>query len=272
MELDEYDRLRELEDEHWRFRGVRALLREAIFRFAPARVPLRLLDAGCGSGGSTAALSDLGLAVGVDAHPRALHWCRTRGLGALARADVQSLPFADASFDVVVSVDVLYHRAVRADSAALAELARVCRPQGVVLLLLASYEWMRSAHDVVVHTARRYTRGRVHELARGAGLVPERISYWNTTLFPAAALYRLLWRGEEKADSDLGRPSAGLNALLSVLLATEARLALRVPLPFGLSVFAVLRRPDPAALSASRLRTRFRRPGRPRTLPGSGRR
>ena len=244
MELAEYDRLRALEDGHWRFRGVRALLREAIGRFAPARAPLRVLDAGCGTGGTAAALSDLGLVVGVDAHPRALHGCRARGLGALARADVQSLPFAEAVFDVVVSVDVLYHRAVRDDAAALAELARVCRPRGVVLLLLASYEWMRSAHDVVVHTERRYTRRRVREFARRAGLVPERITYWSTTLFPAAAAYRLLWRGEENADSDLGRPSSVLNALLSALLAAEATLALRVPLPFGLSVFAVLRRPD----------------------------
>ena len=247
MEVEEYDRLHALEDEHWRFRGVRALLRKAILRFAPARAPLRLLDAGCGTGGSAAALSDRGLVVGIDAHPRALHWCRARDLDALARADVQRLPFAAAAFDVVFSVDVLYHRAVDADAAALVELARVCRPGGVVLLLLPSYEWMRSAHDVVVHTERRYTRRRVRELALHAGLVPERISYWSTALFPAAALYRLLWRGEEKADSDLARPSSGLNALLSALLAAEAALALRVPLPFGLSVFAVLRRPDPGA-------------------------
>jgi SAM-dependent methyltransferase len=252
VEQGEYDRLRALEDEHWRFRGARALLRKAIRRFAPARAPLRLLDAGCGSGGSAAALCDLGLVVGIDAHPRALHWCRTRGLGALARADVQSLPFAAEVFDVVVSVDVLYHRGVCDDAAALAELARVCRPGGVVLLLLASYEWMRSAHDVAVHTARRYTGRRVHELARRAGLVTERITYWNTTLFPAAAVYRLLWRGEEKADSDLGRPPFASNALLSALLGAEASLALRVPLPFGLSVFAVLRRPDPGAAARAR--------------------
>jgi SAM-dependent methyltransferase len=245
VEAEEYDRLRAFEDGHWRFLGVRALIGEAIRRFAPARERLRILDAGCGSGGNAAALSALGPVVGIDVHPRGLHWCRERGLGALACADVQSLPFAAATFDVVVSIDVLSHRAVRDDAAALAELGRACRPGGLVLLLLASYEWIRSAHDVVVYTKRRYTRRRVRELARRAGLVPERISYWITTLFPAAALYRLLWRGEHKADSDLAPPSSPLNALLTALLVAEARLALRVPLPFGLSVFAVLRRPDP---------------------------
>ena len=243
MEPAEYDRLRALEDAHWRFRGVRALLAEAIRLHAPAASPLRILDAGCGTGANVAALSGLGRAVGVDLHPRALRACRDRGLRAVARADVQRLPFAAASFDVVVSVDVLYHRAVCDDAAALAELARACRPGGVVLLLLASYEWMRSAHDAAVHTERRYTRPRVRELAGRAGLVPERISYWTTALFPAAALHRLLRRRSREAGSDLASPSPALNALLTALLSAEARLALRVPLPFGLSVFAVLRRP-----------------------------
>lgn len=244
MEDEEYDRLRALEDGHWRFLGVRALIGEAIRRFAPGRERLRILDAGCGSGGNAAALSALGPVVGIDVHPRGLHWCRERGLGALARADLQSLPFAAATFDVVVSIDVLTHRAVRDDAAALAELARACRPGGLVLVLVASYEWIRSAHDVVVYTERRYTRRRLREIARRAGLVPERITYWTTALFPAAALYRLLWRGERKADSDVVRAPAPVNALLTSLLVAEARLALRVPLPFGLSVFAVLRRPD----------------------------
>jgi len=244
VEPEEYDRLRALEDGHWRFRALRGLLRAALARFAPARAPFRLLDAGCGTGGTAAALADLGRVVGVDLHLRALHACRARGLGALARADVASLPFAEALFDAVLSVDVLYHRAVEEDAAALAELARVCRPGGVVLLLLASYEWMHSAHDVAVHTGRRYTRRRVRALARRAGLVPERVSYWCTALFPAAAALRLLRRREAGWESDLHPSPSALGALLSGLLAAESWLALRVPLPFGLSVFAVLRRPE----------------------------
>lgn len=243
MEIAEYDRLRALEDGHWRFRALRGLLRAAIVRFAPAGAALRLLDAGCGSGASAAALADLGLVVGVDVHPRALAGGRARGLRALARADVQRLPFAEGAFDVVLCVDVLYHRSVRDDAAALSELARVCRPGGVVLLLLASYEWMRSAHDAAVHTERRYTRRRVRALARRAGLAPERISYWGAVLLPLAVADRLLWRRQRQAGSDLDRSAAAAGRLLAGILAVESRLALRLALPFGLSVFAALRRP-----------------------------
>jgi SAM-dependent methyltransferase len=251
VEVEEYDRLWQLEDGHWRFLGLRALLDGAIRRFAPGRTPLRILDAGCGAGGNAAALAALGPVVAIDMHPRGLHWCRERGLVALARADVQRLPFAAATFDVVVSIDVLTHRAVRDDAAALAELGRACRPGGVVVVLLAAYEWIRSAHDVVVHAERRYTRRRLREIAQRAGLVPELVSYWTTALFPAAVLYRLLWRGEHKADSDLAKVPPVANSLLKALLVAESRLALRVPLPFGLSVFAVLRRPDPGSRTAA---------------------
>lgn len=246
MEPEEYDRLFALEDEHWRFRALRRLLGSALRRHAPRPARgerLRLLDAGCGTGANARALGELGRVTAIDLHPRALGLAARRGLSALARASVSALPFRDGAFDVVVSVDVLYHRAVSDDAAALAELARVCRPGGVVLLWLAAYEWMRSAHDVVVHTERRYTRRSVEALARRAGLEVVRAGYANALLFPAAALHRWWTRGAPAPRSDVQSAPAWLNAGLAHLLGAEHALALRLPLPFGLSVFAVLRRP-----------------------------
>jgi SAM-dependent methyltransferase len=245
VELEEYDRLYALELDHWRFRALRRLLASALRLHPPrpAGAELRILDAGCGTGGTPLALARLGRVTAVDLHPRALELAAQRGLRRLARASVEALPFADASFDAVVSVDVLYHRAVADDAAALGELARVCRPGGVVVLWLPGYEALRSSHDAQVHTARRYTRAVVRALAARAGLVPERITGVGALLAPLAFARARLEGGAARAQSLVEPTPRPLNALLAALLGAEGEIGLRAPLPFGLSLLAVLRKP-----------------------------
>lgn len=235
MEAAEYARLFELERRHFWYVGLHALLCGALSRCGGAR----LLDAGCGTGGLLLARPG---ATGVDRSPLALEFCARRGLSRLACADVARLPFADGRFDVVVSADVLYHRGVVDDGAALAELARVTRPGGAVILNLPAGRALRGAHDDFVHGARRYDRADVAALAARAGLRVERLTSWNCALLPAAWIVRRLSRGGPPR-SDVSLPPAPLNALLAAWLRAEAWLALRTGLPFGLSVFAVLRRP-----------------------------
>jgi SAM-dependent methyltransferase len=247
MELEEYDRLYALEDEHWRFTALRAVLRRVLERSArpgAGRARPRVLDAGCGCGGTTRSLGAAADVTGVDWHPRALAWAARRDLRALVRAGVEALPFADGVFDAVVSVDVLYHRAVRDDAAALAELARVCRAGGCVVLWLPAYEWLRGAHDTAVHTERRYTRGRLRALARAAGLVPEHLGYAHALALPAVAARRAFQPVAPEPHSDLARTPPWIARTLDALLRVEGALALRVPLPFGVSLLAVLRKPD----------------------------
>ena len=245
MDVEEYDRIYELELDHWRYRAIRRTLLSVLRRHVrrTGTTPRRILDAGCGPGGTTQALATLAPTIGVDVHPRALALARRRSAVPLVRASVSRLPFADASFDAVVSVDVLYHREVEDDAEALAEFARVCRPGGAVLLWLPAYDWMRSSHDAVVHTARRYSRRRLRELADGAGLSVEFVTYLHAPILLAALLRMGLerLRGARRRSS-LGAPPRLLNLTLACVLAVETRLALRAPLPFGLSLLALLRR------------------------------
>lgn len=96
----------------------------------------RILDAGCGSGPLSAALSAKGaIMTGVDASPAMLELARQR-LGATADLHVadlgRPLPFADDSFDDVVSSLVLHY--LEDWSAPLAELRRVLKPGGRLIL------------------------------------------------------------------------------------------------------------------------------------------
>jgi len=255
VEPAEYQRIFDHEGSHFWYRGLHALVLGTLRRELPATrdagraagggsgAAYEFLDAGCGTGGLGVQLLRLGRVTGVDWSPLALELAGRRGLPRLLRGSVSALPLADAAFDAVICCDVLYHRGVRDDAAALAELARVCRPGGLILLNLPAHAWMSGSHDRQVHTARRYERADLRRLAAGAGLSVVRLAWFNCALLPAAALVRAASRGGEDKASDARALPAALNAPLSAWMRLEARAASRGWLPWGLSVFAVLRKP-----------------------------
>jgi SAM-dependent methyltransferase len=155
---------------------------------------------------------------------------------------VTALPFAPATFDLVTSFDVLYHRAVGDYRTALRDFRRVLRPGGRVLLRLPAHDWLRGSHDAVIHTARRFTTQQVAQSLREADFAVERLSYANTLLFPLALAKRLLERttpGEPPKRSDVAPNPPWLDATLARPLLAEAAWLRRRALPVGLTVVAV---------------------------------
>jgi len=242
MEPSEYHAIHRVEDHHWWYTGMRAITTALLESIYPDRRDLRILDAGCGTGGAMTYLARFGHVTGCDVSALALELGRTRGLASLGQASVTALPFAPASFDLVTSFDVLYHRAVGDPRVALRQFRRVLRPGGRVLLRLPALDWLRGGHDVVIHTARRFTTGGVAEALGDAGFAVERLTYANSLLFPLAVARRLLDRvtpGELPARSDVTRHPAWLDTLLRQPLALEARWLRRRRLAWGLTVVAV---------------------------------
>jgi SAM-dependent methyltransferase len=104
----------------------------------PAASPgARLLDVGCGTGHHLARYRRLGFEVaGVDGSAEMLALARAANPGVpLQRVDLQRLPFPDATFDVVLSIEVL--RYLPDPALALREMARVLRPGGVLVATAA---------------------------------------------------------------------------------------------------------------------------------------
>jgi ubiquinone/menaquinone biosynthesis C-methylase UbiE len=248
MERSEYTVMAAVEGRHWWYGGMRAIAAAMLDEVCGGRRDLRILDAGCGTGGNALFLRRYGRVVGIDLAAEALELGGERLPGALARGSVLEIPFASASFDLVTSFDVLYHRDVPDEDQALREMRRVLRPGGRLLIRLPAYEFLRSKHDRAVHTRRRYTAGQARALLSGRGFTIERSSYVNSLLFPLPLAQRLLERtlpALERSGSDLAIPAPLLNEALRWPLAAEAAwLARGRSFPVGLSIMCRARRSD----------------------------
>jgi hypothetical protein len=67
----------------------------------------------------------------------------------------------------------------------------------------------------------------------------DRIGYFNSLLFPLAVAQRGASKLRREDDADVSLPPAPLNAALEKIFAAERYLVGRLPLPPGLSLFAV---------------------------------
>ncbi|MDI6874874.1 methyltransferase domain-containing protein [Candidatus Solincola sp.] len=247
MKKEEYEALYRLEDTHWWYLGHRSLYARLLDAHCPEAARGRVLDAGCGTGGLTAWLRNRyrpRRLVALDASEAALMRCGERGLEELLCCSVEYLPFPDASFDLVLSLNVIYHREVKDDLAALREMGRVLAPGGYLLLNLPALPFLRGGHDLAVGGARRYTRSRLLEMLEAAELRLIKATYFVFFLLPVIAVRRLLTRGlpEEEAASDLFLPPPPLNRALARLLELEARMASWTGLPLGSSLTALARK------------------------------
>lgn len=243
MEPREYERSFASEGEHWWFRAKRLLVLSLLRRYG--RLGGRGLDVGCGTGGMLQALAGEGTWVGVDAEPLALAFSKKRGVGRLVEGSATALPFRAGAFDACLCLDLLYHRAVVSDAAALAECHRVLADGGLLVVTDSALAWLRSAHDDAVHGARRYSRGEICARVRAAGFTIVFASYVYCLVFPAIAAFRLGRRlRRERAGSDVFPLPRALTAALLAVQAVERALLRLVPLPFGSSVLCVARKPE----------------------------
>lgn len=244
MEKEEYRKLFELEGEHWWFLGMRDISLTLLKRFLPSPRALTILDTGCGTGGMLQHLRELGTAIGIDLSADALHFAQRRSGARLTRASVAEIPFPDGTFELVTSFDVIYHKAVADDERALAETARVLRPEGILLIRVPANDWLRSRHDEAVHTRQRYGKKELEDKLERAGLEPLYVTYTNCLLFPVAVTKRLMEKVIPQAteNSEVEPMAEPWNGLLYRVLRLEAAVVRYARLPFGLSLVAVARR------------------------------
>ena len=236
----------------WRTRLVVATFRAALDNPSADKRPV--LDAGCGTGTASALLARGGYRVwALDVDAGRLAAARevvatgmveataeidaasiggaagnTTGRVRLVQADLTALPLADDSMAGAIAGEVLEH--IAADGAAVAELARVLVPGGVLVLTVPADASRLGAADVAVGHVRRYEYDRLAALLQGAGLDLITLRPWG---FPFGRIYdrwiqrpALAWLGERTAIGQARRPqSLGLPGLWGLWMVWLGKLA-----------------------------------------------
>lgn len=242
MERQVFERMTELGDSHWWFVARRQILEDVLRRVVKPRKSARILEIGAGTGHNLEMLGRFGEVDACELDPVARQLASTR-LGKpvleVALPDLSAFP-AD-HYDLIALLDVLEH--VEDDRAALTAIRGRLRPGGALLVTVPANRWMWSAHDVAHHHHRRYRRSEIVKLAGDAGYAVDMVSHFNTLLFPLVAAARIAGKIFKRESADDSMPPAALNRILTQMFKAERYLVGRLPMPFGVSLIAVLRAP-----------------------------
>ncbi len=240
MDKAVYIQMRAVEENHWWFVARRKILKTVLGGILPKKQN-NILDAGSGTGGNLALLSDYGKVTGIEMDGDALNFARERNLGQVVQGSFpDSVPKFDNKFNLIAMLDVLEH--IDNDVETLCELSKLLEDGGQILLTVPAHPFLWSEHDIRHHHKRRYTKGELERVVKEAGLTANKITYFNMWLFPLIASVRLLKKllPFDALKEDDAVPSKSLNRLFKVVFSSEARLINRFNLPFGVSLLAVL--------------------------------
>jgi len=230
--------------------GYQTLLRLAraerynqwMFRQIAPHLGRRVLEIGSGIGNLTRYLVGRDLVVATDLNPRYLRMLANT-FDRHTRVRVEPLDLADFDpgrlaaweLDTIVCLNVLEH--IEDDRQALRQLHRSLVPGGRLVLLVPAHRWLYGAIDRAIHHYRRYERGDLAARLEEAGFRVEHLAFFNR-------LGVLGWW----ANSVLFRRTRvpGVQTRLTNLLVPLLRAESALPLPCGLSLVAVGRKPGPA--------------------------
>lgn len=247
MEETEYQKMYEVEESHWWYVGLHELILYFVGIESTKRGPLKVLDAGCGTGRLCQLMNGYGEVRGCDISGIALELCSKRKIATFP-ADLNITELGVERYDVITSIDVLYHGLIQDDREVLTRFHKALKPEGILILNLPAYNFLKSRHDLAVHTRERYTKSALTKKLKETGFAVEKSTYRIGFLFPFIATYRLLQRlymndFHSKAVSDVRMPSEFINSPLLGLNRMENFFIKKVSgIPFGSSLFIVARK------------------------------
>lgn len=252
INYEEYQAMFEVEDRMWWYKTLHDRVIHELKSGSPDYRNLRVLDAGCGTGGLLTRLRAEGVNAieGFDYNEHAVEFSKSRGLP-VSRKDITAFHYPPESFDVIISDDVLYQFDDPELLEALRCIHRALKPGGIFITNNNAFSVFGGIHDIAVGSKRRFVRA---DFDRFLAAFPDfrivKATYWSLFLSPLILGVRLFqklqlrlgWVKAEEVRSDVSLPSEGVNNFLYRVCTLERSLLKRSP--FGSSLFLVIRKSD----------------------------
>jgi SAM-dependent methyltransferase len=226
MNPAEFANIAASERDFWWYRGMRRILFKMMDPYLAGRTVRRALEGGCGTGYFSWLLQrERGMnVVPLDLGWEGLEYARRMGAKDSVQGDLAALPFPDAAFDLVLSLDVIVHFAPGDEHLAMRELARVLEPHGLLVIRASALDILHSRHSDFAFERQRFTRRRLMGLAASCGVRVLRCTYANSLLLPVALAKFRLWEPllRKPPESGVQPVAPWLDRLLGIPLDAEA--------------------------------------------------
>lgn len=242
MNASMYQQFFLVQQSHWWFTTRKKIVLDTIDQFRHAHADEQILDIGCGCGVMLNSLKNLGPTYGLDMSDDAIHFCKEIFSGEVKKGYLpDQVPFPAERFTLITALDVIEH--IEHDQESLKTLYNLLQPGGQAIITVPAYQFLWSKFDEMNEHKRRYTLGELRKKLQQAGFKIEKISYFNSLLFPLALLVRMLNKllGRDGA-SDIELPGKQMNALLGKIFGLEVALLRNLNFPFGVSIIAAVRK------------------------------
>jgi|694.fasta_scaffold147251_3 SAM-dependent methyltransferase len=244
MHESQYKDMFDSEDRLWWYRGLREIMSFCVTSYS--HMDAYIADIGCGTGRNLLHLKKLGYKnlFGLDLSPKAVEFCKQRGLDNVVVGNAIDTKLKKESQDVVLLMDLIAMLDESQTIDLLAEADRILKNKGILIINTAALPFLFSQHDKVCNVQIRYTYSQLENLLKKTGWKIEVLTYRVFLLFPLVATIKILknitQKFSKKLESDQGVPIIPINWVLTkIMLIENMLLKFKIKFPIGSSLFVV---------------------------------
>lgn len=215
MDKSEYLRMYTLESSFWWYKVLHELVDFTISK-NKKNGAIRMFDAGCGTGRMMEILQKYGTISGIDYSEDAIGFAEKRGLRNIETGDLNDYIFENDTYDAIFCLDVLYHAGIQNDLAVVEKFWHALKKEGILIVNLPAFEYLKRPHDLVVHTKKRYRKNDFVSDLKKIGFSVVGSSYRMPHLYFIILISKLLHKKNKsnESESDLKELPTWMNTLL----------------------------------------------------------